>query len=106
MIDDATLGGYVKVHSRPPAFTGPDGEAYSAAVYVDETAGDDGRFGGAVLFVRWSPEGDRPIGHLESPYLVYAQTVREAERLVEDLTLYEVKAALDRAVAQAEEDPD
>lgn len=99
MSDDATLGGYEAAHDRPPAFEGPDGRAYSAAVYVDDVPDVEGRFGGAVLFVRWSPDGDRADGHLESPYLVFGATQADAEAGVRALTLHEVKRQLDAAVA-------
>src|SRR5262245_11099072 len=77
--DDSTLGGYFRTHTRPPAFEGSDGEAYSVAVYVDEEPGPDGRLGGALLFVRWSPKGDQPEGHLESDYLAYGSTPADVE---------------------------
>jgi hypothetical protein len=104
--DDATLGGYEAAHDRPPAFEGPDGRAYSAAVYVDDVPHAQGQFGGAVLFVRWSRDGDRPDGHVESPYLAFGTTPAEAEERVRALTLLEVKRHLDAAVTAAREDPD
>jgi hypothetical protein len=70
---------------------------------VDESPDEDGRFGGSVLFVRWSSEGDRPVGHVETPDLVHGASPEEADRLVRQLTLHEVKAALDRAVAAQSE---
>jgi len=70
---------------------------------VDETPDDDGRFGGSVLFVRWSSEGDRPVGHVETPNLVHGASPEEADQMVRQLTLHEVKAALDRAVAAQSE---
>ncbi len=105
MIDDSTLGGYLEIHSRPPAFEGADGEPYSAAIFVDEEPDESGRFGAAVLFVRWSASGDRPVGHLETPYLVYGSTPEEADAGVRRLTLYEVKEQLDRAIAVSKEHP-
>jgi len=103
--DDSTLGGYLEVHSRPPAFEGADGAAYSAAVYVDDTPDESGRYGGAILFVRWSEEGDRPVGHLETPSIVYGDTPQEADANVRGLSLQAVKDELDRAVANAKERP-
>lgn len=70
---------------------------------MDETPDDDGRFGGSVLFVRWSSEGDRPVGHVETPNLVHGASPEEADQMVRQLTLHEVKAALDRAVAAQSE---
>jgi hypothetical protein len=98
VIDDATLGGYLRIHERPPAFEGTDGAAYSVAVYVDDEPGADGRYGGALLFVRWSPAGDQPAGHLESAYLAYGETPAEATERVRQLTLHEVKEHLDQLI--------
>jgi hypothetical protein len=60
-------------------------------------------YGAALLFVRWSPGGDRPIGHLETDTLVWGRTPEEAESRLENLSLYDVKAALDEAISQAPE---
>lgn len=106
MIDDSTLGGYLEIHSRPPAFEGADGEAYSAAIFVDREPDESGRFGAAVLFVRWSQSGDRPVGHLESPYLAHGSTPEEADAGVRSLSLHELKRQLDRAIAEGKERTD
>ena len=106
MTDDSTLGGYLVMHDRAPAFEGSDGYAYTAAVYVDDEPDAEGRFGGAVLFVRWSPDGDRPIGHLESPYVTFGATANSAADAIRRLTLHELKAELERAIdAAGERDP-
>lgn len=104
-MDDSTLGGYLAVHDRPPAFEGSDGRAYTAAVYVDEVPGADGRYGGAVMFVRWSDAGDHAVGHLESPYVAYADSPEGAEAAVCRLSLHDLKRALDVAIASAKEPP-
>lgn len=98
MSDDSTLGGYFELHQRPPAFQGSDGAAYSAAIYVDDTPDARGRFGGALLFVRWSTEGDRPVGHLETGYLVFGESPGSADAAVRQLTLHQVKDQLDDAI--------
>jgi hypothetical protein len=98
-MDDGTYGGYVARHARPPAFTGSDGVAYSAAALVDEEPDAAGRFGGAFLFVRWAPAGDLPTGHVETDYLVFGASRAETERLLGELPLLRVKAELDRAIA-------
>lgn len=105
MSDDSTLGGYLEMHSRPPAFEGADGSAYSAAILVDDKPDDDGRFGAALLFVRWSESGERPVGHVETHYLVHGSTAEEAEAAVQRLTLHELKQELDRAIAETKERP-
>jgi len=98
MTDDATLGGYFDRHDRPPAFEGSDGRAYSVAWYVDDAAGPDGRYGAALLFVRWTAEGDHPEGHLESDYLAYGATPGEAEVALRALSLWDVKDQLEAAI--------
>jgi hypothetical protein len=96
---EITLGGYMRKHDRAAAFTGSDGQAYSVGVYVDDVPDPDGRYGAALLFVRWSAGGDRPVGHVETGYLAFGRTPAEAEERLKALSLYDVKAALDEAVA-------
>jgi hypothetical protein len=88
-------------HDRAAAFGGSDGQAYSVAIYVEDEPDLRGLYGAALLFVRWSPGGDRPTGHLESETLVWGQTPAEAESRLAALSLYDVKAALDEAIANA-----
>ena len=54
-------------HERAAAFEGADGQPYSVGIYVDDEPDEKGRYGAALLFVRWAPSGDRPIGHVETP---------------------------------------
>jgi len=98
--DDATLGAYLAVHERPPAFTGSDGRAYSVDVFVDPTPDTSGRHGAALLFVRWSVDGARPDGHVETGYVAWGDTVAEAQREARALGLYEVKRLLDAAIGE------
>ena len=105
MSDDSTLGGYLDVHDRPPAFEGSDGRAYSAAIFVDESPDDRGRFGAAVLFVQWSDEGEHPIGHLETPYVAFGDTPEEAEAALGRMSLHEVKKHLEDMIAQSKDRP-
>jgi hypothetical protein len=100
-MSEFTLGGYMQKHDRAAAFGGSDGQAYSVAIYVDEEPDVRGRYGAALLFVRWSPAGDRPSGHLESETLVWGKTPQEAQSRLESLSLYDVKAALEDAIAHA-----
>ena len=102
-MSEFTLGGYMRKHERAAAFGGSDGAAYSVAIYVEEEPNVRGLYGAALLFVRWSPAGDRPIGHLESETLAWGRTPAEAESRLEGLSLYDVKAALDEAIAHAPE---
>jgi hypothetical protein len=100
-MSELTLGGYMRKHERAAAFGGSDGQAYSVAIYVDEEPDLRGLYGAALLFVRWSESGDRPVGHVESETLVWGRTPEEAESRLEGLSLYDVKAALDEAIVKA-----
>lgn len=91
----------MKKHDRAAAFGGSDGHAYSVAIYVDEEPGDRGLYAAALLFVRWSPGGDRPVGHLESEALVWAPTQALASERLEAISLFDVKAALEDAIARS-----
>ncbi len=105
MMDDSTLGGYFDRHERPPAFEGSDGRAYSVALYVDDAPAEDGRFGAALLFVRWTAEGEHPEGHLETSYLAYGATPAEAEAGLRALTLWDVKTQLEAAIERHRASP-
>jgi len=99
-MDDTTLGGYQEVHGRPPAFGAADGQAYSVDTFTDDATGDGGgRYGAALLFVRWGESS--PMGHLETDYLAFGSTPAEALAPVLALTLEQVKAHLDNLVANA-----
>jgi hypothetical protein len=100
-VSEFTLGGYMRKHERAAAFSGSDGQAYSVAIYTEDEPDVRGLFGAALLFVRWSPSGDRPVGHLESETLAWGRTPEEAGSRLESLSLYDVKSALDEAIAKA-----
>jgi hypothetical protein len=100
-VSEFTLGGYMKKHDRAAAFGGSDGRAYSVAVYIEDEPDLRGLYGAALLFVRWSPAGDRPDGHLETEPLAWGRSAEEASERLEALSLYDVKAALEEAIARA-----
>src|SRR5829696_5986994 len=100
-MSEYTLGGYMQKHDRAAAFGGNDGQAYSVAIYVDDEPDARGLFGAALLFVRWSPGGDRPVGHVESETLVWGPSPETASERLEALSLFDVKAALDDAIARS-----
>jgi hypothetical protein len=52
------------------------------------------------LFVRWSSAGDRPVGHVETEVLAWGRNASEAEDRIKALSLYDVKSALDEAIAR------
>ena len=99
-MSELTLGGYMEKHERAVAFGGSDGQAYSVAIYVEDQPDERDRFGAALLFVRWSPGGDRPVGHVETETLAWGRTREEAADRLRSLSLYDVKAALDEAIAR------
>lgn len=72
--DETTIGGYEAVHSRPAAFDGPDGFAYSVAILCDALVDDSrGACGAYLLFLRWTRVGEEGVeGHLESDFLEFA----------------------------------
>ncbi|TFG44645.1 MAG: hypothetical protein E4H41_07215 [Gemmatimonadales bacterium] len=97
---EATLGGYMAQHGRAAAFGGSDGNAYSVGLYVDDDADERGRYGAALLFVRWDAAGAAPVGHVETDFLAWGRSATEAEDRLKALSLYDVKAALDDAIAK------
>ena len=100
--DDDTLGGYQRLHERPPAFGGSDGRAYTVAPYVAEEPDGSGRYAAALLFVAWAEGATRPSGHLETEYLAFGGTAEEALAPLLVLTLHEVKAHLDGCIVLAQ----
>ena len=100
-MSEFTLGGYMQKHERAAAFGGSDGAAYSVAIYVEDEPDARGLYGAALLFIRWSPSGERPVGHLETETLAWGKTPEEAQDRLQSLSLYDVKAALDEAIASA-----
>jgi len=90
----------MRKHERAAAFAGSDGHAYSVDILVDDAPDEQGRYGAALLFVRWNAGGDAPAGHVETGYLAFAPTPGEAEERVKVLSLYDVKTALDEAIAR------
>ncbi len=98
---DVTLGGYQARHDRAPSFTGLDGRAYSVAMWVEDDPDPRGRHAGALLFIRWAPDGSAPDGHLETDWLVRGSSPDDARERLGALSLYDVKAMLDEMVAAA-----
>lgn len=88
-------------HERAAAFGGSDGQAYSVAIYIEDEPDVRGLWGASLLFVRWGPAGDRPVGHLETEPLAWGHTPEEATERIGALSLYDVKGALDQAIARA-----
>ena len=98
--DETTLGGYMAVHGRAAAFEGMDGEPYTAGVETDASDDPDGPVSGYLVFIRWAQTGTAIMGHLETGDLVAAPTEDEARARLEALSLREVRALLDEAIAR------
>lgn len=97
---DLTLGGYIAEHDRPPAFGGADGQPYTVAIDIEETGEPARPFVAFLVFVRWADTGAGIMDHIESGDLAVGSSEEEARRQVLDLSVYEVKAELDAAIAR------
>lgn len=93
--DESTLGGYMAVHARPPAFEGIDGASYSVDILTDTTDEPAAPWGAYLLFVQWGYGEPEVRGHLESPFLVRAATETLAREGIGRMSLRVVKATLD-----------
>lgn len=100
---DMTFAGYVQTHDRVPAFEGSDGQPYTVDMDTEET-GDPARPWAAFLvFVRWAETGAGIMGHVTSDNVAFGNEEHEAREAALHLTLYELKSALDRAIAFRDE---
>jgi len=97
---DGTLGGYLRIHNRPPAFGGPDGHPYTVSVEVEKTGALPTPYHGYLVFPRWAETGVGIVGHVETPTLASCTTVQEAERRLGELTLLEVRSLLEEALGR------
>ena len=99
--DESTIGGYAAVHDRPAAFEGSDGFSYSVELRTEETGDEQSPWAGFILFIKWARLGAQtPEGHLESDYLVHDASEADARRKLGGMSLDEVKALLDRLIAE------
>lgn len=96
--DDSTLAGYFEVHSRPPAYDGPDGHPYTVSLEVEKTSNLRAPFAGYLVFPRWAETGVGIVGHLETPTLVECGSGDEAMERLGELSLVEVQRLLIEAI--------
>lgn len=99
--EDATLGGYMSVHSRPPAFEGCDGQPYTVSIETERSGDMRAPIAGYLVFPRWASSGLGIVGHVESP-LLWRGTSREA--VTEEAgraTLQDVQRQLNEAIVAA-----
>ena len=92
--DDSTLGGYFGVHSRPPAYDGPDGHPYTVSLEVEKTSNLRAPYAGYLVFPRWATTGVGIVGHVETATLCEGTSPEEATRRLGELTLHEVQQLL------------
>jgi hypothetical protein len=103
---DRSLGGYMREHDRPSAFEGADGQPYTVDVDVEAVeGGPPGRaYAAFLIFVRWAETGAGILEHVESHDIAYGPTPEAAREAALELSLYEVKAELDRAIERRREE--
>lgn len=95
---DLTFAGYVMTHDRVPAFEGSDGQPYTVDIDTEETGDPERPWAGFLVFVRWAATGAGIMGHVVSEDVVWGRSEHEARERALDLTLYELKSELDRAI--------
>ncbi len=103
---DITLGGYMELHDRPPAFEGSDAQPYTVAVDTEESEDEEHRWAAFLVFLRWAGTGAVIMDHLESGDVAHGASEEEARRAALALSLYEVKAELDAAIERRMPQPE
>jgi hypothetical protein len=94
--DANTVGGYAAVHARPPAFEGKDGASYSVEIVADNTNDVFGPWAGYLLFVRWGQGDPVATGHVETEYLLHADSEEEVRERLGAMQLNDALAELNR----------
>ncbi|MEX0907877.1 MAG: hypothetical protein WD054_06060 [Gemmatimonadota bacterium] len=95
---DVTLGGYIDLHDRVPAFDGSDGQPYTVDIDVVDDDAEPGTYVAFLMFIRWAETGAGIMDHAESGDVARGSTEDEARQAAMDLSLYEIKAELDSAI--------
>lgn len=99
--EDRTLGGYTRVHKRPPAFEGCDGHPYTVSLETERTADLKAPVAGFLVFPRWARSGVGVIGHVESPLLWRGATAGAVEEAAGGTPLVRVQQILNEAIVAA-----
>lgn len=97
---DGTLGGYLEVHNRPPAYEGSDGHPYTVSIEVERTGDLRAPYAGYLVFPRWARTGVGIVGHVESGTLTEAASEEEATAALRRLTLHEVQDLLEEGIVR------
>lgn len=100
---DMTLGGYVDLHNRPPAFGGSDQQPYTVDIDVEPTGDPERPYAAFLVFLRWAETGAGIMEHTESGDIAFGETPDAARAHALELTLYEVKSELDAAIQRKRE---
>jgi hypothetical protein len=101
---DATLGGYFRVHDRPPGFEGSDGHPYTVSIEVERTADLRAPWEGFLVFPRWAATGLGILGHVETPTLWTGSERDQVLRDAGEVPLLQVQRWLDQAIASSASD--
>jgi hypothetical protein len=101
--EDSTLGGYIRVHTRPPAFEGEDGQPYTVSIELEKSANLRAPWGAYLVFPKWAETGLGVVGHVETPVLWEGKDEQEVIRLAGETPLARVKALLDEAIRAKQE---
>lgn len=102
-LPDATLGGYLRTHERPPAFEGSDGHPYTVSLEVEQVGDLTAPYACYLVFPRWAMGGAEVVGHVQTPLLAKGRSRDEAVEPVGELPLTEVKRLLEEAIDRARE---
>jgi len=95
---DTTLGGYLSVHNRPPAFHGSDGHPYTVSVEIEKTPNLQAPFSGYLVFPRWAETGVGIVGHVETPILLEETSREKAEASLGSMKLIDAQDLLEEAI--------
>ena len=99
--EDATLGGYMSVHSRPPAFEGCDGQPYTVSIETERSADLRAPVAGYLVFPKWASSGLGIVGHVESPLLWRGRTPEAVTAEAGKAPLRQVQQWLNEAILAA-----
>lgn len=102
--DDTTLGGYFRVHDRPPAYEGSDGHPYTVSLETERTGNLEAPYNGYLVFPRWARTGVGIVGHVETPTLVRGASGDDVAAQLGALTLFDVQDLLEAAIRRSGEE--